>query len=273
MFKHLHQSSLLHREHLCRASQIKHLYLVDAYLDLAKSQNGLALYIVARTMFELSAFLHEVRARLVEAAERAGENWREAGQMFFGIAVRARFATTREDYKALLHEAGFPQERIKPFNVMSCVRSLAQHVDNEDAEDRYAFLCDFVHHNMASATTANSGSGQAEVALSSGGGAIIMPGGGTITQYEYPIPSKFARALEDTGHGFLRDALACVRWINEIPESPYTPQMVKHFTGTRLGAPMLRPPDQRSHSEKIGRNEPCPCGSGMKYKRCCGFPT
>jgi uncharacterized protein len=23
-------------------------------------------------------------------------------------------------------------------------------------------------------------------------------------------------------------------------------------------------------SGKIGRNEPCPCGSGIKYKRCCG---
>lgn len=23
------------------------------------------------------------------------------------------------------------------------------------------------------------------------------------------------------------------------------------------------------HSEKIGRNDPCPCGSGLKYKRCC----
>ena len=23
-------------------------------------------------------------------------------------------------------------------------------------------------------------------------------------------------------------------------------------------------------SEKIGRNEPCPCGSGKKFKRCCG---
>ena len=22
----------------------------------------------------------------------------------------------------------------------------------------------------------------------------------------------------------------------------------------------------------IGRNEPCPCGSGKKYKRCCGAP-
>ena len=26
-------------------------------------------------------------------------------------------------------------------------------------------------------------------------------------------------------------------------------------------------------NNKIGRNEPCPCGSGTKYKRCCGSPT
>jgi len=24
---------------------------------------------------------------------------------------------------------------------------------------------------------------------------------------------------------------------------------------------------------KVGRNEPCPCGSGKKYKKCCGGPT
>ena len=23
--------------------------------------------------------------------------------------------------------------------------------------------------------------------------------------------------------------------------------------------------------KKIGRNEPCPCGSGKKYKKCCGL--
>ena len=27
------------------------------------------------------------------------------------------------------------------------------------------------------------------------------------------------------------------------------------------------------HAPKIGRNDPCPCGSGKKYKRCCGSPT
>ena len=27
---------------------------------------------------------------------------------------------------------------------------------------------------------------------------------------------------------------------------------------------------QRSHP-KIGRNDPCPCGSGLKFKKCCGM--
>ncbi len=28
--------------------------------------------------------------------------------------------------------------------------------------------------------------------------------------------------------------------------------------------------DKQAVSEKIGRNDPCPCGSGKKYKKCCG---
>ena len=26
----------------------------------------------------------------------------------------------------------------------------------------------------------------------------------------------------------------------------------------------------RNEEPKVGRNEPCPCGSGKKYKHCCG---
>ncbi|ENW2938446.1 YecA family protein, partial [Neisseria gonorrhoeae] len=26
----------------------------------------------------------------------------------------------------------------------------------------------------------------------------------------------------------------------------------------------------RREGEKTGRNDPCPCGSGRKYKACCG---
>jgi len=35
----------------------------------------------------------------------------------------------------------------------------------------------------------------------------------------------------------------------------------------------LRPPSrsvQQEHTERVGRNDPCPCGSGKKYKKCCG---
>ncbi len=31
-----------------------------------------------------------------------------------------------------------------------------------------------------------------------------------------------------------------------------------------------KPQTQRHDTPKVGRNEPCPCGSGKKYKKCCG---
>ena len=35
-------------------------------------------------------------------------------------------------------------------------------------------------------------------------------------------------------------------------------------------ASKIRVDEQQQKKKKIGRNEPCPCGSGKKYKRCCG---
>ena len=29
-------------------------------------------------------------------------------------------------------------------------------------------------------------------------------------------------------------------------------------------------PKTSKKSDYIGRNDPCPCGSGLKYKKCCG---
>ena len=33
---------------------------------------------------------------------------------------------------------------------------------------------------------------------------------------------------------------------------------------------LLNPPKPRIAEKKVGRNDPCPCGSGIKYKKCCG---
>ena len=106
-------------------NQIKHLYLVDAYIDLAKSKNPLMPYLVARTMFEFSAFLHEVRTRLIRAASLADQNWQQAGEKFHGEIVRARFATGKRDLKDLLLASGVPEKRLEPLNVTNCIQGLA----------------------------------------------------------------------------------------------------------------------------------------------------
>ncbi len=33
---------------------------------------------------------------------------------------------------------------------------------------------------------------------------------------------------------------------------------------------LLNPSKPKIAEKKVGRNEPCPCGSGNKYKKCCG---
>jgi len=33
---------------------------------------------------------------------------------------------------------------------------------------------------------------------------------------------------------------------------------------------LLNPPKPKIAENKVGRNAPCPCGSGKKYKKCCG---
>jgi preprotein translocase subunit SecA len=41
----------------------------------------------------------------------------------------------------------------------------------------------------------------------------------------------------------------------------------------KTGGPPTRPQTMVRKTEKVGRNNPCPCGSGKKYKKCCGAPA
>ena len=38
-----------------------------------------------------------------------------------------------------------------------------------------------------------------------------------------------------------------------------------------IGSTQERPEPIRREEPKVGRNDPCPCGSGKKYKKCCGL--
>ncbi len=38
----------------------------------------------------------------------------------------------------------------------------------------------------------------------------------------------------------------------------------------QVDRPMTRRTDAPHRKSRVGRNDPCPCGSGRKYKKCCG---
>jgi hypothetical protein len=57
-----------------------------------------------------------------------------------------------------------------------------------------------------------------------------------------------------SGHDFYRDYAQFIQWWGQKEQ-----QMLWDLPGTR-----------KRFLKKIGRNEPCPCGSKRKYKNCCG---
>ncbi len=45
---------------------------------------------------------------------------------------------------------------------------------------------------------------------------------------------------------------------------------VKRDGGWLYQDSIVNPKEPPAHSTKVGRNDPCSCGSGKKYKKCCG---
>jgi uncharacterized protein len=47
----------------------------------------------------------------------------------------------------------------------------------------------------------------------------------------------------------------------------------RYFRSHRQVSPGVHTSEPRHNASKVGRNDPCPCGSGKKYKKCCGGAT
>ncbi len=73
-----------------------------------------------------------------------------------------------------------------------------------------------------------------------------------------------SRIKEETLGILFRVQLAEPQEIKEI-QKPQDQQLT--YSGS--GEPQKKKPVQRT-SKKVGRNAPCPCGSGKKFKKCCG---
>ncbi len=77
--------------------------------------------------------------------------------------------------------------------------------------------------------------------------------------------SMISRVKEETLEILFRIQIAQPESIDEL-QKPKEQKLI--FSGGD-GAETTKKPVQRT-SKKVGRNAPCPCGSGKKYKKCCG---
>ena len=70
-------------------------------------------------------------------------------------------------------------------------------------------------------------------------------------------------------------ALAAPVWPEvDLPRAPTRLPGVAHpaiSLNDTSGDGTLKKQPVRNAGKKVGRNDPCPCGSGKKYKKCCGM--
>ncbi|MBR5460598.1 MAG: preprotein translocase subunit SecA [Clostridia bacterium] len=58
-----------------------------------------------------------------------------------------------------------------------------------------------------------------------------------------------------------------------MPKTEIKRENVVKITGASHGGDTTaqkKAPVRKTEADKVGRNDPCPCGSGLKYKKCCG---
>jgi preprotein translocase subunit SecA len=70
-------------------------------------------------------------------------------------------------------------------------------------------------------------------------------------------------AYKKEGHALFQSLLANIQ--HDIVHSIYHVTLV-----SKEATPQRQIPSADKRGKKVGRNDPCPCGSGKKYKKCCG---
>jgi hypothetical protein len=97
---------------------------------------------------------------------------------------------------------------------------------------------------------------------------LALEGLPEIEEYLMDNPTSYTIEVEKTAYGFYRvmglEHQELKGWQQYIHERE------EYFKRQREGSNQLLTSKPVQNEQKIGRNDPCPCESGKKYKKCCG---
>lgn len=90
-----------------------------------------------------------------------------------------------------------------------------------------------------------------------------------VIEYKMISGDMFAQMIDD----IRTDTVLTLLRTFPRPNAEVKRESVAKITGASHGGsstPIKKQPVKKSPDKKVGRNDPCPCGSNLKYKKCCG---
>lgn len=90
-----------------------------------------------------------------------------------------------------------------------------------------------------------------------------------LSEYKIEGFAMFAEMMDRVREETVK-TLYLVKITQEEDELPVQRQQRIELGRGDIGGQSEKPRTVRREGKKVGRNEPCPCGSGKKYKKCCG---
>ncbi len=87
-----------------------------------------------------------------------------------------------------------------------------------------------------------------------------------LVEYKAEAFDMFQAMIE----GIKEDLLKYMFHVQVVREEPVMAMPKKHKAMVTSGGKSEEPREPHRNNNKVGRNDPCPCGSGKKYKKCCG---
>ncbi len=209
--------------------------LIDAALDRWCNAESAAEWETA----ELTKYLENlcVRPGTVEKLLSEGVTARTA----FAKALKADAESLYEERETAIAEIGFDMRELERVMLLRAVD--VRWMDHIDAMDQ----------------------------LRDGIGFRAYSGKNPVTEYQIEAGYMF----DELNHLIREDTVRHV-YQAKVQKAPEHVQVVKKMQegkaaqAARAGSNGAPQPRRVKASEKVGRNDPCPCGSGKKYKQCCG---
>ena len=210
--------------------------LIDAALDRWCNAEDAAEW----ELTELTKYLENLCVR-PGAIARLQDEGRVQDRAAFAEALKADSESLYEEREAAIGEIGFDMRELERVMLLRSVD--LRWMDHIDAMDQ----------------------------LRDGIGFRAYSGKNPVTEYQIEAGYMF----EELNHLIREDTVRHV-YQAKVQKAPEHVQVVRKMQegkaaqAARAGSNGVQQPRRAKPSEKIGRNDPCPCGSGKKYKQCCG---